>query len=280
VSNRLREHAGIDAATVQKWTAEHGAAKASEMMGDELLKAAGLDVDDALRLMREDPHKFYQDYGALCASAVLRKGAGAKMAAQAAKDIVGAVPEAQLVEFADEVGFAMMTHFTPDGSAGKILSSGEMMPGSNSGGLIWGTTRYTKKAPTVGQSASFADYGRKAQAPIPVAIPKDILIPPTKALETNVLPKFLNEKAYVIKGLLQSGIGKAAKAPPVAMHGPIHLLPQGVAMTAEEMLAFQGRIAGAINTKAGEKGKKIFLVGLGTAYGVYYYYFEADRGDE
>ena len=117
VSNRLREHAGIDASTVQKWTAEHGAAKASEMMGDELLKAAGLNLDDALRLMRENPHKFYQEYGALCASAVLRRGAGARAAAKAAQDIVGAVPEAQLVEFADEMGFAMMTHFTPDSSA-------------------------------------------------------------------------------------------------------------------------------------------------------------------
>ncbi len=263
VASRLKAGAGLDSDIVDSWISTHGLGKATEMMGDHLLKQAGLDPHVALQMMKDDPQGFYEQYGAVLAASVLRKGMTQQQSDDAARK-VSKVPGAALIEFADSVGFSLITHFAPEGRGANILGTGALIPGKHSGGLNWASEAYTTDKPTRAQSASFADYGRQATDALPIAIPKDLLIPPSKALETKNLPDWLNKKAYAVKGAMQSAIGKAAGMPPIAMEGPIHLLPKGMGLTAGEVDGLRHRIQGTINTKAGERAKLAFVIAAGS----------------
>ncbi len=269
VGNRLKAGADLDPAQIDAWIGEHGLAKATEMMGDHLLDHSGLDLGAALQAMRNDPQSFYKTHGALVSSAVLRRVTELQQVNAAAAAALGVLPNTNLVTMADNLGFSMVTHFTPEARAGQIAQSGHIMPGKNSGGLIWGTSKHTLDAPTKAQSLSFADYGGNASEALPIALPKDMLIPPTHAFETHTLPQWLNQKAYFVKGKLQQAIGDAAGAPPIAINGPIQLLPEGLGMTADELASLQSRIAGTINTKGGEALKITFVVVSLTGSGAY-----------
>ncbi|MFT7622019.1 MAG: hypothetical protein ACI9WU_001184, partial [Myxococcota bacterium] len=274
--------AGIDSAMIDDWITVHGLAKASEMVGDQLPHKAGLEPAEALAKMKADPTGFYEEHGALLASAVLRRGLSQQQADQAAKGVVAGT-DASLVHFADAMGFSMITHVAPESRANAMLGSGTLIPGRDSGGLIWAGEKYQTDRSTFAQRASMADYGNRVTEALPMAIPKDFVIPPTHAYETKNLPEYLNKKAYLLKGKMQMSLGNAAGLPPVAIDGPIHLLPKGVGLTAGEVDAMREQIAGSIHTKSGQNAKIAFIVVAGTgvmARFIALYWPEAEREEE
>ena len=93
-----------------------------------------------------------------------------------------------------------------------------------------------------------------------------MLIPPTHAFETHHLPEFLNRAAYMVKGRVQQMVGRRAGLPPVAVDGPIQLLPRGMSLTPGEVNSMRAHISGAMNSKGVANAKLAVLGGLGAAY--------------
>ena len=263
VGDRLQAGSGLDQGMMDAWIKEHGLSGASQRMGDHLLKASGLEPEQALALMKADPKKFYEEHGALVAGAVIRKGM-TKHQSEAAAKKVATRPDANLIEFADELGFSLLTHFTPESRGGDILGTGSLLPGRDSGGLVWVNETTQTQKPTVGQRAAMADYMGHVDQALAMAVPKEMMIPPSKAYETHNLPEWLNKQAYAVKGKIQSAIGNAVGLPPMAVDGPISLLPKGMGLTGGEVDALRNQIAGSINTKSGQKAKIAFIVAAGT----------------
>lgn len=267
---RLQAHADIAPGEIDDWIAKHGLAQASEMVGDRLLTSAGLDLNTALKAMRENPRAFYDTHGALMCAAVLRRATALRQANKALMTSLEGLPGANLLELADGMGFSMLTHYTPGGRSGDIIGSGHLLPGNNSNNYLWGVTGNHQRPPTRMQSYSFADYGRKAQHPLPMAIPAEMLVPPTHAIEIEGLPEALNKWLHLkVKGPYQSAFGNAVGAPPMAVHGPIKLLPDEIGFSPGEVNALRDKIAGTINTKGGETAKLVLAVVLLAGNGIY-----------
>ena len=269
VNTRVKKGAGIDQETMDLWVKEHGLAGAANKMGDALLKSTGLTQAAALQKLKADPQAFFDEHGALVAGAVLRGGMKQAEVDAGTRDLA-TKPGANLVEFADSLGFTMINQYTTGERAGKILGTGAVMPGRDSGGLTWVNMTDKQNAPGMAGRAVMADYRGKSDQALVAAVPKSMIIPPSKAIETHSLPDWLNRKAYAVKGAMQSAMGKAVGLPPAAIEGPIHLLPKGQRMTQAELDDLSGQIQGSMNTKEMQKKKVVVLAaGTGTAVVAY-----------